>query len=371
MDGNSHCNRARYNNLGFFTDRIILTYAFDRQQFVSAHERYFTLSTLKTVPMKSSKSLSKNGLWGELPPRDMIKPEVIRPDLIENVWRQVLDDSNNTDSDYRLDNNQLEDLQLPIGNLHVLNTINFHQQLRTMEEGTMLNNMTIIESQDSKDATHSKNLFRFLLYQPRGNTFKDCSIIHHLTPQTARNVLKHAVTILLAHVGFENASDIAIETLVDVADHFLRRMTLLLKVATEQRDHGFPDAVERVLLETGVGGVTALHDYYQEYVLKFEENMKKKVEDTMERQRMMQNEAASKLKFEELDEFGNVYREVPTLQLLDPEMGFPPSLDAGFQMLYSLEQDQLNSMEVEEEEVNVSDSPNAGRSDLPVDKKRC
>jgi len=144
------------------------------------------------------------------------------------------------------------------------------------------------------------------------------------------------VTTLLAHIGFENSSDIAIETLTDVADHFLRRMTLLLKVATEQRDHGFPDAVERVLLETGVGGVSALHDYYQEYVLKFEENMKKKVEETMERQRMVLDEAASKLQFDELDEFGNV----PTLQLLDPEMGFPPSLDAGFQMLYSLEQDE-------------------------------
>lgn len=47
----------------------------------------------------------------------------------------------------------------------------------------------------------------------------------------------------------------------------------------------YQDAVERVLLETGVGGVAALHDYYQEYILKFEENMRKKVEDTMERQR--------------------------------------------------------------------------------------
>lgn len=61
----------------------------------------------------------------------------------------------------------------------------------------------------------------------------------HLTPQTARNLLKHAVTILLAHIGFENSSDVAIETLTDVADHFLRRMTLLLKAATEQ-SNGFP-----------------------------------------------------------------------------------------------------------------------------------
>lgn len=52
------------------------------------------------------------------------------------------------------------------------------------------------------------------------------------------------------------------------------------------------------------------------------------------------DEAASSLHFDDLSEFSNVYREVPTLQLLDPEMGFPTSLDAGFQMLHSLEQDE-------------------------------
>lgn len=320
--------------------------------------------------MKSSKSLS--GLWGELPSREMLKQEIITPDLIENVWRQAMDDSNNTDCDYRIDR-QPEYLQLPMGNLHVLNTINFHQQLRTMEDGTMLGNMTVIEAENSKEKIHSKNLFHFLSYQLKGDTLQDYSTVNHLMPQTARNLLRYAVTVLLAHIGFENSSDIAIETLIDIADHFLRRMTLLLKVATEKRDHGFPDAVERVLLETGVGGVTALHDYYQEYVLKFEENMRKQVEEMMEKQRMVLDEAASKLKFEELDEFGNVYREVPTLQLLDPEKGFPPSLNAGFQMLYSLEQDELNSMEVEEEEVNVSDSPNTGQRSIDgsIDKKRC
>lgn len=46
--------------------------------------------------------------------------------------------------------------------------------------------------------------------------------------------------------------------------------------------------MERVLVETGVGGVTALHDYYQEYILKFEENMKRKVEEMMEKQRQLE-----------------------------------------------------------------------------------
>lgn len=307
-------------------------------------------------------------MWGELPARETLKQEVITPDIIENVWRQVMDDCINTDCDYQMEK-QPDYIQLPMGNLHVLNTINLHQQLRMMDDGMVLGNMTTI-AQNSQEAKGSQNPFHFLSVQ-KENEFKDSSTVNYLTPETVRNLLRHAVIILLAHIGFEKSSDIAIETVTDIADHFLRRTTLLMKVAYEQKDHGFPDTVERVLLEAGVGGVAALHDYYQEYVLRFEETMKTKVETMMEKQRMVLDEAASKLQFEELDEFGNAYREVPTLQLLDPEMGFPPSLDAGFQMLYSLEQDELNSLEVEEEEVNVSDSPNMGhRVEASMDKRK-
>ncbi|XP_076665386.1 uncharacterized protein LOC143367454 isoform X2 [Andrena cerasifolii] len=331
------------------------------------------------LAMKATKNLGTGSLWGELPARETLKQEVITPDIIENVWRQVMEESNNMDCDFQMER-QPDYIQLPMGNLHVLNTINFHQQLRMMEEGMVLGNMTTIETQDSQDLTETENSFSFLPVQ-KESAFKDSSTVHYLTPQTARSILRHSVIVLLAHIGFEKSSDIAIETLTDIADHFLRRMTLLMKVAYEQKDHGFPDIVERVLLETGVGGVAALHDYYQEYVLKLEENMRKKVEIMLEKQRQLElnacsskmvlDEAANKLQFEDLDEFGNVYREVPTLQLLDPELGFPPSLDAGFQMLYSLEQDELNSLDVEEEEVNVSDSPSTGqRPDTSADKKK-
>ncbi|KAK1128449.1 hypothetical protein K0M31_002912 [Melipona bicolor] len=317
--------------------------------------------------MKSTKNSGTGSLWGELPARETLKQEVITPDIIENIWRQVIEESNNLDCDFQVD----RQIELPMGNLHVLNTINLHQQLRMMEEGMVLGNMTTIEAHDLPEKKETQNSLQFSPVQQERNVFKDASTIHYLTPEAARSILNHAIITLLAHIGFEKSSNIAIETLTDIADHFLRRMTLLMKAAYEQRDHGFPDILERVLVETGVGGVAALYDYYQEYVLKFEENMKKKVEAMMEKQRMVLDEAANKLQFEELDEFGNVYREVPTLQLLDPEMGFPPSLDAGFQMLYSLEQDELNNLEVEEEEVNVSDSPNTGqRPDTSNDKKR-
>ena len=41
--------------------------------------------------------------WGELPMREAHKQEVITPDTIENVWRQVMDESNNPECDYQID----------------------------------------------------------------------------------------------------------------------------------------------------------------------------------------------------------------------------------------------------------------------------
>lgn len=104
--------------------------------------------------MKPSKIVSYNGLWGELPPKETEKQEVIAPEIIENIWRQVMDESNNSDCDYQM-NKQPEFIQLesnifkiicklnnylklilfyrmPVGNTHILNTVNLRQQLNAM-----------------------------------------------------------------------------------------------------------------------------------------------------------------------------------------------------------------------------------------------
>ncbi|XP_063979850.1 STAGA complex 65 subunit gamma-like [Diachasmimorpha longicaudata] len=298
--------------------------------------------------MKSSRNLSAGAHWGELPARETHKQEVITPDIIENIWRQVLDDSNGADCDYQTER-QTEFIQLSMDNPHVLNTIQLHNQLSSMDEGTVIRGVSEVDEQEYPQRRKPSNPFNFLSPRPNKAELKNASIVHHLKPATARNLLKHAVIVLSAHLGYQTASDIAIETLTDVADHFLRKMTLLLKVASEQSEHGFPDTVERVLVETGIGGVANLHDYYQNYVLCNEINVKHEVEMKMKEQREMElnanvkmelDEGVNKIQFEELDEFGNTFREAPTLQLLDPDMGFPPSLDAGFHILQSLEHDE-------------------------------
>ena len=85
---------------------------------------------------------------------------------------------------------------------------------------------------DSIDSLSSNLIFLFR------KKFKNVKI-PQLRPATAHGLLKHAVIILLAHIGYETASDYAIGTLTDVADYFLKRIALLLKVASEERNCGF------------------------------------------------------------------------------------------------------------------------------------
>lgn len=53
--------------------------------------------------MKSTKNIGTVSLWGELPARETLKQEVITPDIIENIWRQVMEESNSIDCDFQMD----------------------------------------------------------------------------------------------------------------------------------------------------------------------------------------------------------------------------------------------------------------------------
>lgn len=53
--------------------------------------------------MKATRNLGTGSLWGELPARETLKQEVITPDIIENIWRQVMEESNNMDCDFQME----------------------------------------------------------------------------------------------------------------------------------------------------------------------------------------------------------------------------------------------------------------------------
>lgn len=84
---------------------------------------------------------------------------------------------------------------------------------------------------------------------------------------SCRQLLYQSVATVLAHAGFELANESVLETLTDLVHEHYLRLTKLLRVAVDreacQGSTHFPDVVEQVFHEMGIGSVLALQRFWQ------------------------------------------------------------------------------------------------------------
>ncbi|KAI2654635.1 STAGA complex 65 subunit gamma [Labeo rohita] len=91
--------------------------------------------------------------------------------------------------------------------------------------------------------------------------------VTELSWPSCRQLLYQSVATVLAHVGFESANESVLETLTDLVHEHYLRITKLLRVAVDreacQGSTPFPDVVEQVFHEVGIGSVLALQRFWQ------------------------------------------------------------------------------------------------------------
>lgn len=84
---------------------------------------------------------------------------------------------------------------------------------------------------------------------------------------SCRQLLYQSVATVLAHAGFESANESVLETLTDMVHEHYLRLTKLLRVAVDREacrgSTPFPDVVEQVFHEVGIGSVLALQRFWQ------------------------------------------------------------------------------------------------------------
>lgn len=72
---------------------------------------------------------------------------------------------------------------------------------------------------------------------------------------------------VLAHASFESAQESVLETLTDLVHEHYLRLTRLLRVAVDREARlgasPFPDVLEQVFHEVGIGSVLALQRFWQ------------------------------------------------------------------------------------------------------------
>ncbi|KAG8226001.1 hypothetical protein J437_LFUL003060 [Ladona fulva] len=99
-----------------------------------------------------------------------------------------------------------------------------------------------------------------------------------LSPLLTRKVLRKVVATLLAHIGFETTTESVLEFLCDICHEYMQKMTRLMRIAADREvmtgSTGFPDIMERVFHEMGIGSVCTLHSFYQSRVIMYHARMK-------------------------------------------------------------------------------------------------
>ncbi|XP_019731679.1 STAGA complex 65 subunit gamma isoform X2 [Hippocampus comes] len=91
--------------------------------------------------------------------------------------------------------------------------------------------------------------------------------VTELSWPSCRQLLYQSVATILAHAGFETAQESVLETLTDLVHEHYLRLTRLLRVAVDREARlgasPFPDVMEQVFHEVGIGSVLALQHFWQ------------------------------------------------------------------------------------------------------------
>lgn len=91
--------------------------------------------------------------------------------------------------------------------------------------------------------------------------------VTELSWPSCRQLLYQSVATVLAHAGFESAQESVLETLTDLVHEHYLRITRLLRVAVDREARlgasPFPDVVEQVFHEVGIGSVLDLQRFWQ------------------------------------------------------------------------------------------------------------
>ncbi|CAL1539764.1 unnamed protein product [Lymnaea stagnalis] len=102
---------------------------------------------------------------------------------------------------------------------------------------------------------------------------------------TCRKLLRRSTAAICAHLSFDSTHESVLETLTDVCQEFFIQFTRHLGVAADRRGEygpaGFPDIIERVFHEMGLGSVTCIHDFYQMRILAYRQKLEDQCQTLM------------------------------------------------------------------------------------------
>ncbi|KAF7704679.1 STAGA complex 65 subunit gamma [Silurus meridionalis] len=160
------------------------------------------------------------------------------------------------------------------------------------------------------DSKSPRELFQLRHSDPESDFYKgEGEPVTELNWPSCRQLLYQSVATVLAHAGFESAMESVLETLTDLVHEHYLRLTRLLRVAVDREARlgstPFPDVVEQVFHEVGIGSVLALQRFWQvrikdyhSYMLKVSKDLSDEYERLVNPEKALEDSNPLKVKEE-------------------------------------------------------------------------
>ncbi|KAJ8289584.1 hypothetical protein GJAV_G00002930 [Gymnothorax javanicus] len=158
--------------------------------------------------------------------------------------------------------------------------------------------------------------------------------VTELSWPSCRQLLYQSVATVLAHAGFESAQESVLETLTDLAHEHYLRVSRLLRVAVDREARlgatPFPDVVEQVFHEVGIGSVLALQKFWQvrikdyhSYMLQVSSELSEEYERLVNPEKALEDSKPVKIKEEPVSDITFPESEEPEADLASGDQALP------------------------------------------------
>ncbi|XP_022528912.2 STAGA complex 65 subunit gamma [Astyanax mexicanus] len=158
--------------------------------------------------------------------------------------------------------------------------------------------------------------------------------VTELSWPSCRQLLYQSVATVLAHAGFESANESVLETLTDLVHEHYLRLTRLLRVAVDREARlgstAFPDVVEQVFHEVGIGSVLALQRFWQvrikdyhSYMLQVSKELSEEYERLVNPEKALEDSKPLKVKEEPVSDIAFPQSEEPEADLASGDQALP------------------------------------------------
>ncbi|XP_056424595.1 STAGA complex 65 subunit gamma [Hyla sarda] len=135
--------------------------------------------------------------------------------------------------------------------------------------------------------------------------------VTELTYHSCRQLMYQSVATILAHAGFDSANESVLETLTDIAHEYCQKFTKMLRFNVDREARlgqtPFPDVMEQVFYEMGIGSVLSLQKFWQQrikdyhtYMLQVSKQLSEEYEKIVHPERVSEDSKPVKIKEEPL-----------------------------------------------------------------------